>query len=106
MNKAPKTTTVTLEEPIVRGADNQIGHLQLRKPAAGELRGLSLADVAMMKADALVALLPRISNPPITDVEAAGLDAADLFAIGIEIAGFFLPKGMRPEELGQTPAIQ
>ncbi len=106
MVKAPKTATVTLEEPIVRAPDNQVAHLQLRKPVAGELRGLSLAEIATMKADAIVALLPRITTPPITDVEAAGLDAADLFQIGIEVAGFFLPAGMRPDALSQVASIQ
>lgn len=98
MPSKPKLATVTLEEPIVRG-DATIATLQLRKPASGELRGLSLAELTMLKADALYDLLPRIALPHITDAEAQALDPADLFQCAIEVAGFFLPAGMKPEAL-------
>lgn len=96
-----KTTVVTLEDVIERG-ENKIGMLALRKPASGELRGLSLADITMLKTDALIELIPRISSPPITEAEVSALDPADLFKCAIEIAGFFLPKGMQPEALADV----
>ncbi len=83
-------TSVTLQEPIVRG-DTTIGFLDLRKPKSGELRGLSIADVAMLKTEALITLLPRITVPPVTAQEVEAMDPADLFACAIEVAGFLLP---------------
>ena len=46
--------TVILDEPLQRG-DTVITEIQLRKPKAGELRGVSLVDVARR---ALVAAVP------------------------------------------------
>lgn len=86
------TTTVILQDPIVRG-DDKITDLTLRKPRAGELRGLSIADVAMLKTEALITLLPRITVPPVTPQEVEAMDPADLFACSIEVAGFLLPAG-------------
>lgn len=98
-----KTATVTLDEPIVRG-EQSVATLVLRRPAAGELRGLSLAELTSLKADALYDLLPRITVPPITQAEAEALDLADLFQCSIEVAGFFLPASMRPDAL-KTPTL-
>jgi hypothetical protein len=87
-----KLVTVTLETPIARG-DTAIASVQLRKPASGELRGLSLAEVSTLKTDALIELLPRITMPPLTGAEVEALDPADLFQCAIEVAGFLLPAG-------------
>lgn len=92
--------TVTLDTPIERG-EQTIGILQLRKPKSGELRGLSLVDLGQLKVDALTELLPRISNPPISKIEAANLDPADLLACGAEIGSFLLQKSQRTDVLAQ-----
>ena len=55
--------SITLETPIKRG-DSQIEQLVVRKPCGSELRGTSLFGVARMDADAIMTLLPRISEPP------------------------------------------
>ena len=96
-----KIATVTLETPIVRG-DTSVATLQLRKPASGELRGLSLAEITTLKTDALIELLPRITIPNLTGAEVEALDPADLFQCAIEVAGFFLPAGMMPDALRPT----
>jgi hypothetical protein len=87
----PEFSTVSLEDPIKRG-DGEIAELTLRRPRAGELRGLSLADVLKMETGAVAKLLPRISNPPIIDAEVEQLDPADLFACAVEIASFFMTR--------------
>lgn len=99
-NAKKKIATVTLGEPIDRG-ETSIATLQIRLPQGGELRGLSLAELTMLKTDTLYELLPRITMPPITEAEAVALDPADLFACAIEIAGFFLPAGMMPDALSK-----
>lgn len=83
--------TITLETPLMRG-ETEIVTLVLRKPAAGELRGLNVADLLQMNVDAILKLLPRISSPTLTDAEAARIDPADLTQIAGTVAGFFLPK--------------
>ena len=93
---AAKTTTVDLEEPIVRGSET-IDKLTLRKPHGGELRGLSMMDLARMDATAVAKVLPRITMPPLTAQEVDDLDATDRFALATEIASFFLSAKMRAE---------
>lgn len=88
--------TITLDTPIAR-PESQIETLQLRKPKAGELRGLSLVDLGQLKVDALTKLLPRISLPTITEVEVANLDPADLLVCGMEVGNFLLQKSRRTD---------
>lgn len=91
---AAKFETIDLGEPITRG-DVTIDKLTLRKPKAGELRGLSLSDVIATDIAALLRLLPRISEPALTDDECQNLDPADLTEIGGTIRGFFMTKAER-----------
>jgi len=82
---------VTLSTPIVRG-EVSIEQLNLRKPKAGELRGLSLADVIGSDITALLTLIPRISEPPLTSDEANQLEPEDLSEIGGTVRGFFMTR--------------
>ncbi|MFW2445979.1 MAG: phage tail assembly protein [Qipengyuania pacifica] len=86
--------TVDLAEPIKRG-ETTIDKLQLRKPKAGELRGLALSDVIGLDISAILKLLPRITEPALTDHECAGLDPADLTECGGAIRGFFMTASER-----------
>lgn len=84
---------VTLDQAIQRG-DTTITDVQLRKPQAGELRGLNLADVLQMDVNALIKLLPRITTPSLTEDEVGNMDSADLLQLGSKVAGFLMPKKM------------
>ncbi len=91
--------TVTLDQPITRQGQT-IPALNLRKPAAGELRGLSLVSVLQMDVDALAVLLPRITTPTVHKPEVLAMDPADMLAAGIVVAGFLQQRGQqgdRPE---------
>ncbi|GAA5784868.1 phage tail assembly protein [Chitiniphilus shinanonensis] len=90
------TTQITLDTPIVRG-DTTIDRITLRKPSSGELRGISLADLTRLEASALIALLPRISDPTLLAEEARRLDPADLMQCGTEIVSFLLTKAVKAE---------
>lgn len=90
------SATVELDTPVVRG-ETIIESITLRKPTAGELRGVNLADVLQMQTDALIKLIPRLSNPSLTDHEARQMDPADLVQCGGEIASFLLSKRARGE---------
>lgn len=99
-NARPKFVTVPLEVPIERG-DGKIESLQLRRPDAGSLRGLSLAELIKMETGAVAKLLPRITTPALIDAEVEALDPADLFACAVEVTSFFMTR----EELkaGSSP---
>ena len=59
---SPAQNRITLETPIPRG-DDPITSITLRKPAAGELRGVALSDLLRLDVAALITVLPRISTP-------------------------------------------
>jgi len=90
----PPPGTIVLETPIRRG-DQVITSLTLRKPDAGTLRGIKLADLLQMDVGSLTTLLPRISSPTLTAADAAKLDPVDLVSVATEVGNFFLPKAQR-----------
>ena len=83
--------TVTLDTPIQRGSQI-VTHVTLRRPLAGELRGIALASLLQLDVGSLQALLPRITSPMLTRAEIDQLDPADLVELGSEAINFFLPK--------------
>jgi hypothetical protein len=83
--------TVELDTPIKRG-NQEITEVTLRKPMAGELRGVSLTAVCNFDVDALMKVLPRITEPTLTAHEIHAMDPADLIQIGEKFAGFLAPK--------------
>lgn len=89
------TATVTLDTPITRTGGN-ITAITLRKPSAGELRGVQLGALMQLDVGALLAVLPRVTQPSLTVQELSTMDPADLLQIGTEVAGFLLPKALRP----------
>lgn len=85
---------ITLETPLQRG-DQTITEITLRKPSAGELRGLSLVSLLQMEVTALTTVLPRITSPALTSDEINRLDLPDLMQLGSEVAGFLVPKSAK-----------
>lgn len=86
---------VTLEVPVQRGSE-AIGEVRVRRPNAGEMRGLNLHDLLKLDVDAMMKVLPRVTVPSLTAAEVTALDPADLVALSSEIADFLVPAGMRP----------
>lgn len=82
-----KTATITLDTPITRG-EQTIGTITVRKPGAGELRGVSLMDLMRMDVTALHTVLPRITTPTLTTADVSRLDPADLTQLAVEVTGF------------------
>jgi len=93
---APKieTVVVELDEPLTRG-NTQITELTLRRPKSGALRGVSLMDLMNMNVSALQVVLPRISEPTLTQFDVAAMDPADLIKCGMEVSVFLAPKADR-----------
>ncbi|MGR3897116.1 phage tail assembly protein [Pseudomonas sp. 1176_21] len=90
--------TITLDTPIIRG-ETSITSIILRKPASGELRGVSLIDLAQMDVLALRKVLPRITTPTLTDIEIGRMDPADLLQCGVAVGSFLLKKSDREAAL-------
>ncbi|MGY4638171.1 phage tail assembly protein [Pseudomonas sp. TE24901] len=88
--------TVILDTPIRRGTTT-IDSIALRKPNAGELRGVSLAELLQIDVNSLMKVVPRISTPSLTAVEVTLMDPADLFALGTKVCGFLLQKSMKTD---------
>lgn len=88
----PLFESVTLSVPLQRG-ETSISALSIRRPKSGELRGLSLQDIMTTDIVAMLTLIPRVSEPPLTADEANSLDPADLSEIAGTIRGFFMTKG-------------
>ena len=85
------SVTITLDNPIMRG-ETEIASVEVRKPNAGQLRGLTLVDVANIKFDTMIKLLPRITSPALTEPEVTAMDLGDFTALASEVAGFLLSK--------------
>lgn len=90
----PQMATVTLDAPIISG-DITIDQVKIRKPQAGELRGLSLSALLNLDYAALENLLPRITIPTLTKAQIMAMDPSDFTQLGSEVMDFLLPKGAK-----------
>lgn len=86
-----KTALVALSVGIKRG-DKEIKELTLRRPKAGELRGLKILDLVNLDTQALMTFLPRITMPSINAEELARMELSDFMALSAEAISFFAPK--------------
>lgn len=86
--KLPVTEHVPLQEPIRRGAQ-VIASVDVRKPKAKDLRGLTLQAIQQGEVNTMIALIPRITVPPLLAHEVEEMDPADLLSLGGAISGFF-----------------
>jgi len=93
--------SVPLQTPIQRGTQ-RIDTVVLRRPKAGQLRGLLLTDLLQMRVDSLAALLPRITTPTLLQHEIDDLDPADLVALSGAAIGFFLARS-QSEQISTSP---
>lgn len=96
--KNPNEEVIFLDTPITRG-EQEIKEVTLRKPMSGELRGVTLADLAQMDVLALRKVLPRISTPSLTDHEIGRMDPADLLQCGVAVGSFLLTKSAKEAAL-------
>jgi hypothetical protein len=94
------TQEITLDTPIKRG-ETTLSKITLSKPPSGALRGVSVRSVLDMDVDTIIKVVPRISDPKITDAEAALIDLPDLMQMGVALASFFMPKAALAEARNQ-----
>lgn len=91
-----ENTLIKLETPLKRG-DKEITEITLHKPNSGALRGCSLRDCLDMNTDAICTVIPRISDPQITQQEMTKLEPCDLLQMGAALANFLLPPSLYAE---------
>lgn len=96
----PVFRSFTLDYPIIVGG--QIAHeagaeIRVRKPGAGELRGLQLQTLYQLDVASLEILAPRITSPILHKPHVAAMDPADLMQFGAEVLDFLLPKAAKPD---------
>lgn len=87
---------IELDTPLDRGG-HSVTHIDIQKPLAGALRGVSLVDVINLDVTALAKVLPRITAPALTEIEINKMDPADLVQLGTVVAGFLVPKSAKAE---------
>ena len=88
--------TLTLETPLKRGEQTITEISILRPTGTGWLRGIKMFDLAQLDVVALTTVLPRITEPALTEIEIRNtLSAPDLFQIGSEVVDFLVPKSAR-----------
>lgn len=94
MSNAQRTYSdpIILEEPIQRGDKQAITEVRLRKPKAGELRGLNTVDLLNGNINSTIKLVPRLADPMLTEQEVANVEPADLVMFADAIATFLLKK--------------
>lgn len=90
--------TVTLDTPVRHG-EQLITSVTLRKPKAGELRGIALTELLQLKVEAIQAVVPRISSPMLHKQDMANMDPADLVTLGGVVIGFLLTKEQKTDFL-------
>lgn len=94
LSSATSLRTITLDVPLTIG-QTVVGEVQVRKPASGELRGLTMMALSQLDYAALETLLPRITIPTLTKADIAQLDPADFMQLGGEVMDFLLPKAAK-----------
>ncbi len=92
----PNTATVTFDTPIKRG-ETTIGSVVLRRPKGGQLRGATITDLLQMEAGAVAKVVPRISDPAITEHEVLGLEAGDITDLAMAVSSFLLPTRLKAD---------
>ncbi|KQM88457.1 hypothetical protein ASE67_01475 [Sphingomonas sp. Leaf23] len=89
-----KIRGLTLENDIVVGTDtvHKAGDkITVRKPGAGELRGLQVNALIQGDYNALETLAPRITSPILHKAHVFAMDPADFTAFAGEVLDFLLP---------------
>lgn len=80
---------ITLRRKVNR-AGGAVETLMLREFLGVALTNVSLYDLMRMEGGEIIKILPKITEPPLTDPEAMMLSGPDLYEIGQEISAFLL----------------
>ncbi len=87
-------TTIVLDTPITRG-NQTITQVVIRKPAAGELRGIRIQSLLEMDVESVMTALTRVTIPTLSKPELMQTDPADFLQLGMGLITFLLPKSIQ-----------
>ncbi|HEX8583048.1 MAG TPA: phage tail assembly protein [Allosphingosinicella sp.] len=90
---------ICVGDRVVQPAGTEI---KVRKPGAGELRGLTLMALSQLDYTSLETLAPRITTPTLQKHDVAAMDPADFMQLGGEVMDFLLPKAAKAEASRQA----
>lgn len=99
----PRTVAIDLETPLTVAGET-VTRLTLRRPLAGELRGVEISALIRMEADAVLSFLPQICQPNVTTGDLEQMDAFDFGEVAGTLASFFLRSGRASAEASPTPS--
>lgn len=83
--------TLTLDEPVMIG-DKEHTEITLRKPYAGNMRGISITQLQSGDTQQVINFISKVSDWPIQAVERLGL--GDFNIINNLVLGFLFPKNL------------
>ena len=89
MAEVEKLNSVTLLNSVTIDG-KKVRKISLRKPRAGELRGLAVSEIVRMEVNSLIKLIPRISTPHFSEEQVGKLDPSELMDFGAKITTFFV----------------
>lgn len=93
--------SVTLTTPIQRG-ETTIKTVALRKPDVGALRGLKMTDVLQMDVNAMLLVLPRVTEPSLLPAEVFALDPSDFLNLSGNLVSFFMTADQQAQLAAET----
>lgn len=83
--------SITLNVPL-KTSDKPIKTFTMRKPSAGELRGVKLFDMMQGDTTAYIEVLPRVTTPALTKAQASSLDLSDILQVMEKVGEWFAGK--------------
>jgi len=92
---------IILSNPIINGK-TEITKITIRKPLAGDLRGVKLLNFVDADIDSLAKVLPRISTPTLSEQDVYNMDLTDLTGVVVEMSSFLKPKSSSVSEGSPT----
>jgi len=92
-----ESVTVTLKTPLANATGKPVESLTLRRPKAGDLRGISQVEILRMVPEPLCTLVGRISDPAFPPSLFWQMEAEDLMELSGAVAGFFVTLGSPTE---------
>ena len=87
----PNSANITLNVPL-KTSDKPITSFSMRKPSAGELRGVKLFDMMQGDTAAYIEVLPRVTTPALTKGQASSLDLSDILQVMEKVGDWFAGK--------------